>query len=273
MEQPTIVKITKVINEAPEIKTFEFEWTENVKPGQFVMLWVPGVEEMPLTLAYQTAKRSAVTVCNVGPGSKALHQLQAGDQIGIRGPYGTWFDTMSKHNVAMLAGGYGAATCYFLATQMIKQDRNITITFILGARTKQLLLYVKRLEAIPQVELKLATDDGSAGHEGYNTDLLPDLIQEKQLDCVYSCGPELMMHKVAQICQEAGVACQLSLERHMKCGIGVCGSCCVDDGGFCMCQEGPVVTGEMALSFKDFGKYHRDASGAKQLIKGAQASA
>ena len=92
------------------------------------------------------------------------------------------------------------------------------------------------------------------------------LIKEKKYDCVYTCGPEAMMKKVFDICSRRRIPIQLSLERYLKCGIGICGHCCVDGIGIRMCAEGPVIDGATAKKVTEFGKYKRNAAGKIQAF-------
>lgn len=113
-------------------------------------------------------------------------------------------------------------------------------------------------------QVLISTDDGSCGEKCFATDLLEKVLTEKKIDFVFSCGPELMMKRVAEICRDAKIPCELSLERFMKCGIGVCGSCAMDDSGFCVCSDGPIIAGEKALKMVEFGKYRRDDVGVRE---------
>jgi dihydroorotate dehydrogenase electron transfer subunit len=112
-----------------------------------------------------------------------------------------------------------------------------------------------------------STDDGTQGHKGYNTEILADLLKNASAgkfakpDGIYTCGPEKMMFKVAQMAQDHNVFCEVSLERYMKCGFGACGQCCMDGTGIRICKEGPVVGGLTALKLEEFGKYTRDSAG------------
>ena len=92
---------------------------------------------------------------------------------------------------------------------------------------------------------------------------MKNLITKDDYNCIYTCGPEIMMVTVAHIAKEAKIDCQVSLERYMKCGFGICGQCCMDDTGFRVCKDGPVVDGKTALQMPEFGKYARSSSGKK----------
>jgi dihydroorotate dehydrogenase electron transfer subunit len=259
-DSPKQLKISKIETENPSVKTFYFDYELDSKPGQFVMLWVPGHGQKPFSVGYDDGKTFGLTVFKRGPSTSKLFELEAGDRVGISGPYGTSFSLQDNTHYIMVAGGYGAAPLGFLAEELQKKN-GITIDFCMGARDKDLLLFENRMEKLPNVNMHISTDDGSKGHKGYITDLLSDLIDNNSLTC--TCGPELMEKKVLDACNEKNTDCEVSIERYMKCGVGICGQCVVDDLGICMCKEGPVVKRELANKIIEFGKYHRDKSGAK----------
>ncbi len=263
---PKAVKIKKVIVETPHVKTFIFEHKLGAKPGQFANLWLPRVDEKPMSIAYDDGKEFWVTIFALGNFSTKMHTLKAGDLVGVRGPYGKGFAFKKGQRLVMLAGGYGAAPLYFLTTWAVKQG--CKVDFVVGARSKIHLLFLNRIKKLKNVTLHVATDDGSVGIKGYNTLILEKLIagakaskKVRKIDCVYGCGPELMLKKISDICFASDVRAQLSIERYMKCGFGVCGQCSVDPKGERMCMEGPVVSNVMARKIVEFGKYHRDSTG------------
>jgi dihydroorotate dehydrogenase electron transfer subunit len=268
---PKVIKIKKVITETPFVKTFIFEYKLGAKPGQFVNLWLPRIDEKPMSVAYCDAKEFWVTMFAVGPFSKKMHTLKAGDLVGVRGPYGHGFTFKKGQRLVMMAGGYGAAPLYNLTVQAVKAG--CKIDFVIGARSKDHLLYLNRIKKLKNVKLHITTDDGSVGLKGYNTQVLEKLLAEHKgakggarskgakIGCVYTCGPEMMMKKISEMCWAAKVPAQVSIERYMKCGFGVCGQCCVDESGDRMCTEGPVVDNIKARKIPEFGKYHRDSVG------------
>ena len=259
-DSPKQLKITKIVEENSSVKTFYFDHELGSKPGQFVMLWVPGVDQKPFSVGFDGGESFGLTIFKRGPMTGKLFEMNEGDRVGISGPYGTSFSVNDNTHYIMVAGGYGAAPLGFLAEELQKKE-NVTIDFCMGARNKDLLLFETRMEKLSNVNMHISTDDGSKGHKGFITDLLPELIDENSISC--TCGPELMEKKVLDLCNERSTDCEVSIERHMKCGIGVCGQCAVDDLGICMCKQGPVVKRELANKIKEFGHYHRDKSGAK----------
>ncbi|MBT4120452.1 MAG: dihydroorotate dehydrogenase electron transfer subunit [Candidatus Magasanikbacteria bacterium] len=268
---PQFIPISKIVEEAQDIKTFYFEHSLNSKPGQFIMLWVPEHDQKPFSIAYDDGKSFGLTFFKRGPTTTKLFDMKVGERVGIEGPFGTSFSRKPDTHYIMVAGGYGAAPLGFLAESLLsppagggdaRRAEGVGVDFCVGARNKDLVLFKNRIEKIPNTKLHIATDDGSEGHKGYITDILSNLIDsaEKKV-LVVTCGPELMEKKILNICNEKNTDCEISIERYMKCGVGICGQCAVDPIGICMCKEGPVVKRELANKITEFGKYHRDKSG------------
>ncbi len=237
--------ITEIVDETPTIKTFFLDTSFEFVPGQFVMVWVRGVDEIPMALSYE----NAITVQKVGEATSALFELDVCDSIGIRGPFGNGFD-IKKGSSLIIAGGVGAAVLAPLA------ERLSEVTTLLGARTKDELLFRQRFEDAGV--LKIATDDGSEGKQGYVTDLIDDVRSYSQ---VYCCGPEAMMKKVLDMVDPS--IAQFSVQRYIRCGIGICGACCLN--GLRVCKEGPVFSGRF-LKNSEFGMYKRDECGRRVRI-------
>ncbi|MFH1235506.1 MAG: dihydroorotate dehydrogenase electron transfer subunit [Parcubacteria group bacterium] len=260
-EQPTMCPIVDIVQETENVKTFFFDIALNSKPGQFVIMWIPRVDEKPFSIAYDEHGRLGLSVAKVGRFTEKLFEYKKGGLVGIRGPYGSAFTLQDGlKRILFVGGGYGVAPLATLASQAIA--RGITVDFCNGARTKSLLLFMDRLEALG-ISLHVATDDGSEGHRGFITDVVKELLEANSYDCVYTCGPELMEQKVVDVAAEKNIVSQVSIERYMKCGFGICGACCIDDSGKRMCIEGPVVSGEFARTQSEFGRFHRIASGHK----------
>lgn len=263
MDKPQYIPIDNIVDETDQVKTFYFTHDLNSKPGQFVMLWLPGIDQKPFSITYDDNKKFGLTIFKRGPLTEKLFTMKVGERVGITGPYGTDFSIKPNTNYIMVAGGYGAAPLGFLA-ELVSKQTNITIDFCVGAQNKECLLFEQRLTKIPNTKIHISTDDGSKGHKGFVTDLLTKVIQEKDDKSnilVCTCGPELMEKKVLDICNENDVAGEISIERFMKCGYGVCGQCAVDPIGICMCTDGPVVNKKLANKITEFGVYHRNKSG------------
>ncbi len=142
------------------------------------------------------------------------------------------------------------------------------ITFLLGARTKDELLFLDRITQMlskVKAEIIATTEDGSYGREGVVTDQAEQKLAEERFDMIYACGPEQMMHKMFLLAERYDTPLQASLERIMRCAIGLCGSCVI--GKFRVCKEGPVLTSEQLREVKDeFGRFKRDFQGRKTPI-------
>lgn len=258
-----IVRITRVIDETPSVKTFEFDKDFEFKAGQFCMVWVPGVDEIPMGLS----AANAITVQKVGEATEALFKLNAGDKIGIKAPLGNGFSVGNGGRVLAIAGGVGAAPL----RPLVRSGR--CTTFLLGSRTASEILYGDELAQ--GTDLRIATDDGTKGHHGFVTDLMKE-VDLLSYDSICVCGPEIMMRGVLRLLKEKSEDTntdlvsrgQFSLVRYMKCGVGICGSCCLDPDGLRVCRDGPVFAGDVVEKSREFGTYSRDASGSRTMPGG-----
>lgn len=268
MSLPLVFEVKKIINEAPGVKTYVFEHNLRGKPGQFVMVWLPGVDEVPMSIGWQEEGIFELTIADAGDCTHAIHtDVEEGTRLGIRGPYGKEFTFEGKKKIILVGGGCGTPPMLNLA--QFARKVGVEVTILLGGRTKEHLLYEERFKKLG-CTLKAATDDGSEGHKGFVTDILDEELEKGGYDCVYTCGPEIMMYKVAQAAQDYNVESQVSLERFMKCGFGICGQCCIDDTGLRVCKDGPVFDGLVALKHQEFGKYKRDAAGQLEDFSGCK---
>ena len=270
MEKPIIATIEKSVDEAEEIRTIFIQHTIQAKPGQFVMVWVPRLNEKPFAISYLEKDVLGITVAAVGECSRCLYEMKPGEKIGIRGPYGEPYHLQENQEkgctMIMVGGGYGSASLTLLAEEALAKGMHVK--FILGAREKKRLVYVERIKKlIGEENLLITTDDGSAGRKGFVTDALRTLIEQgEKIGKVYTCGPDKMMKAVAELCTANNIQGEISMERWMKCGFGLCGHCCVDPLGFRVCVEGPVVSFETALQVKELGTYHRMQSSRKEKL-------
>ncbi len=110
----------------------------------------------------------------------------------------------------------------------------------------------------------ISTDDGSAGFHGYAPQLAEQLVNENKYDIIYACGPELMLKPLIELAKRRHIEIQASLERLMKCGIGICDSCSIN--GYRVCVDGPVFSTQVLFNMRDLGKVRRDASGNKEVL-------
>jgi dihydroorotate dehydrogenase electron transfer subunit len=254
-----IVEAAQIIDETPSIKTFRFLDKKEAKPGQFVMIWIPGIDEIPMSLSYLGIDKG-VTVQNVGETTEAMHRMEVSDKFGIRGPYGTNFE-IKGDKILMVAGGMGIAP--ILPAIEEAHQNNKEITLIYGARTSSELAFLERLNEICH-RLEISTDDGSKGFHGFATELAKKVITEDKFDQLFTCGPEVMMKGVLDLALSEDIPLQASIERYMKCGLGICDSCTVD--GYQVCKDGPIFSGDMLKKFKEFGKHKRDPCGRLERI-------
>jgi len=230
--------ILDVRSESPTVKSFRLadKFCAKAKPGQFLMLWIPGVEEIPLSIARVGAGEVSVAVKLVGDASRHLHAMEAGEVVGVRGPFGNSF-TETRGRVLLVGGGTGIAPLLFLAKRLsAKADR---LSFVMGAKTKDELLFLGALgDVCSEESVVTTTEDGSFGLQCLATDPLEKLLDQERFNMVYTCGPEQMMRKILDLSDKRGVALEASLERLMRCGIGLCGSCMI--GKYRVCRDGPV---------------------------------
>jgi dihydroorotate dehydrogenase electron transfer subunit len=231
---PRPTKIAEVIEESVKVKTFILEASLEAEPGQFVMVWLPGVDEKPFSLV--DADPLTLTVARVGPYTEKLHQLRIDDRIWVRGPLGRGFE-LAGVNLLLVGGGYGVAPLAFLARRAREVGREVTA--VIGAQTKDDLILESRFAELG-CRVVAATEDGSAGVRGLAACVADDLLSCGDFDAVYACGPETMLDRLAEICMGQGITCQLSREGYMRCGLGICGSCQRD--GVLVCRDGPVFT-------------------------------
>lgn len=234
----TIIKIEK---ETPRVKTFTLDTSVSAKPGQYIMLWIPGMNEKPFGVLAPSPL--TISIANVGLATEYMHKQKIGDNVTFRGPYGSSFTPKGKR-MLLVGGGYGVVPLYFFASSLSIAKRKKT-TVVIGAKTKADLTFVSRFKKLG-CTAKIATDDGSAGVKGFSTDLARKCLEHDQYESMYTCGPEIMMKKIAQLAKERKIFCQVSVERFFKCGgMGLCGECSLN--GHLACTEGPVFSGSILL--------------------------
>lgn len=205
------------------------------------MVWLPLLDEKPFTLAYIQKNLLGISVLKKGTFTNALHNLKTGDMIGIRGPYGNGFHVQHPINSCVIGGGIGMASLATVA------ERLPGVTIIQGTRTATEIIYQKRFH-----KMKLCTEDGTLGFKGTTVDLLKEELKKQHFQKIYTCGPEIMLYKIVKVCEMHGIECEVSLERYIKCGFGICGQC--DCSGQRICIDGPVFCIKKLQTMEDFGK-------------------
>lgn len=257
-------QITKVVPECTDVKTFRFDKPMKAGAGQFVMVQEPGGEEKPFSVSYTDPL--GITFRKVGPFTERLYNMDEGDVLNIQGPFGRGFSFEYIRNVHIVAGGCGAPPLALLAEQLKRKDRIVVhnVDVLLGAKSEEYLLFEERFRSVAD-SVTVVTDDGSKGEKGFVTEYM-DRLPIRNSNYVAACGPEKMMELVAQYAAEITEPenIQLSLERYMGCGRGLCGK--DDFGGLCICQDGPVMGYDVIKGIPDFCKFKLDKSGRKVSI-------
>lgn len=261
-------KILKTNLETPEIKSFLFnipEIAEKANPGQFVMVWAPGKEEIPMSLSYINKSEGIIglTVRSIGDTTKKIHELGEGAFMGIRGPYGHGYELRGE-NMLTISSGCATASLPPLIEEALAQGKKVTS--IVGGLTKDTVLFVDRFEKAG-AKVTPVTGDGSVGEKGHVTDELQKILSQSQkFDVAYVCATERRMKKIIEILEKVNIPVQVSIERPMKCGLGICGVCAIDPSGLMVCRDGPVFWA-WELKNTEFGKYKRDLSTRKIKIE------
>jgi len=262
IDYPISFPAENIVQETPAIKTFYLKTDLPIVPGEFVMVWLPGIDEKPFAVSYLEKNLLGITIRKVGPFTEKLFTLKKGSMLGIRGPYGNGFSTEKVKNAIVVGGGCGSASIALLVDELSKL--NVKVDLILAARTKKEILFEKRFSKMKNVKVHICTDDGSAGTKGFPISIVAQLAKSKKYDRLYSCGPEIMMLKLLEICNSQKLDCEMSLERYMKCGFGICGQCAID--GWLVCRDGPVFSRAQLNKMHEFGKFARNKTGKRVTL-------
>lgn len=229
-------------------------------PGQFVMVWVPRVGEIPISVAWEKDTLLKLIIARKGVVTSYIHNnIGEGCRLFLRGPLGKGFE-IAQGEALIVAGGYGAAPMLYLASTLREAGSRVTVA--LGFRENRNVMLVEEFEKLAE-QVFVATEDGSMGFKGQLTELVSSILSGSRYDMVYTCGREQMMERVVRMAMNAGIKVQASLERLIKCGIGVCGSCTLEPRGLRVCRDGPVFNGYELIQLDDFGRWWRDASGKR----------
>lgn len=216
-----------------------FKDFNNISPGQFLMIWIPGVGEKPFSISKISDKYCEVTIARVGYFTENLTNKDIGDNVGIRGPFGNFFKLrkLSKE-ILLIAGGVGLAPLAQLPE--IYKDKKFTCA--IGAKTKKELFFTNRITENENTRVFISTDDGSDGFKGFVTELVEEIVKTKPFDLIVACGRKEMLKVVYKISKNTNIDLEISAEAFMKCGIGICGTCAI--GKFLVCKDGPVFMGK-----------------------------
>jgi NAD(P)H-flavin reductase len=254
---PRLYRVERVRRDLPDTVTMELRPADDggnppFAPGQFNMLYVPGVGEIPISISGDPTKpRSLIhTTRAVGAVSQAICALKAGDTLGVRGPYGAPWPVELAHgkDLVIVAGGIGLAPLRpALYAALAARERFGRVSLLYGARTPREMLFRRELErwrARLDLEVAVTVDRGTAdwhGAVGVVTRLIPRVPFDPVNAVALVCGPEIMMRFTAAELEKRGLAPEhiyVSLERNMKCGVGWCGHCQL--GPVFVCRDGPI---------------------------------
>lgn len=259
--KPTIRTIEKITDETPTVRTLVFsdDLMCDALPGQFAMVWIPGIGELPMSVMISSESgKAAFTVRKHGTASTGLFNKMIGEKIGVRGPYGNSFD-VKDGKILLVGGGTGMVPLMRLLWSL--QNKH-DVTVLIGAKTKQEVFFedlANRLLCDHPHKVIVSTEDGSYGEKGLITDVMKKICADTKFDGVYTCGPEKMMYEAVKIANSEGFFIQASLERMMKCGVGICGSCCA--GEDLVCRDGTIFDGPHLLANAEFGHTFRNKAG------------
>jgi dihydroorotate dehydrogenase electron transfer subunit len=220
------------------------ESVDGVRPGQFVMVRCgeDTVLRRPLSVHRMDGERLALLFQVRGKGTEWLSHCKKGDKLDVFGLMGNGFQIASRaRNLLLVAGGIGIAPLYYLAESALDVGKRVTL--LLGAVTAKQLYPAKLLPA--GVSVVLTTEDGSAGHKGMVTDLLPEYATST--DQIFACGPLPMLRYMAKEQKKLGIknkSVQISVEMRLGCGVGVCYGCTIrtKNGLKQVCKDGPVFS-------------------------------
>jgi len=253
---PRGARVLRRAREVKDVWTFTLEMDDGGRldfaPGQFNSLTVFGVGEVPISISGDPAKEGGLvhTVRDVGVVSKALVQLGVGEPVGVRGPFGIgWpLDQAKGHDLVIISGGLGLVPLRPAIYHLLANRRHYgKIVLLYGARSPDEIIYRQELEEWRRrldIEIQVTVDHAAADWYG-SVGVVPMLVPRATFDPRHTtalvCGPEIMMRYAALALRDAGVddkSIYLSMERNMKCGIGLCGHCQL--GTVFVCRDGPV---------------------------------
>ncbi len=254
--QPWVLR--RIVKETHDTFTLALEPTNGARsrfqPGQFSMLWVFGVGELPISISGDPAEPGSLiyTVRSVGPATQALVSLAPGQTLGVRGPFGTGWpvEQARGRDVLLVAGGIGLAPLRPVICHVLRHREEFGRLMVLyGARSPHDLLYRKEMTlwaTNKDTQILSTVDYGGIswrGRVGVVTSLFKFLRLQPALTTAMLCGPEIMMRVVARELPARGLAeddVYLSMERNMKCAVGFCGHC--QWGPHFLCKDGPVFS-------------------------------
>jgi len=239
-------RIVRIVQENDIVRSLYLNPVKKIpvpKPGQFFMVWVPGYEEVPMSVSGYYNGIVRISVAAVGKTTERLHRARVGEYVGLKGPLGNGL-IVEKKSYLLVGGGYGVAPLIYTAQRIVEMGGKATI--IIGARTSGLLLMVNEAKNLGRVFL--ATDDGSKGFKGTALELAERVLSSESFDVVVVCGPEPLLAGLALYCIKEKIRCMVYAEAYMKCGLGLCGSCVLGKSSIILCKDGPVIDAKLYIS-------------------------
>ncbi|MGB9786253.1 MAG: dihydroorotate dehydrogenase electron transfer subunit [Infirmifilum uzonense] len=212
-------------------------------PGQFIMLWVPNIGEIPLSVADYEAGELLLAITRRGKVTGHIYEnVKVGERLFVRGPYGKPFTLPPSGTRALLvAGGSGIAPIHFLAKRLA--ESHVNCTAVIGFKTLREALLVESFRR--NCRTIVTTDDGTLGIKGLATEATERLLDYESFDRAYACGPEPLIEKALTLSSSKNIPFEASMERYMRCAVGVCGSCVLEPVGLRVCKDGPVFPDEV----------------------------
>ncbi len=228
------------------------------------MLWVPRVGEIPLAVANLEDREMMLIIAKKGKVTSYLHE-RIGElkYLHIRGPYGHGYSYSGIKKAMIVGGGYGVASLLYLARKMYEDG--VDVVALLGFKKKEDIILLDYFQKYVS-KIYVATDDGSYGFKGTVLDILKEKILRLNPEKVYVCGPELMEYNILKFLHSKSIPAEFSLERLIKCAIGICGSCVLQPLGLLVCKDGPVFPIDILVKVRDFGKKRHTFSGKEVSI-------
>jgi len=259
---PHMARIVGIQRMVPDNHLFTFRFLDEEitrtfahRPGQFIMLSIPGAGEAPISISSSPTRPQVLELCvrRTGRVTDALYRMTINDLVGIRGPYGNGFPVheMVGSDILMVAGGLGMAPLRSLLWYVLDKRSDFgRLTLMYGGRNPEVMLYRNELQSLvdrPDLHTLLAVDSDTTGSWKYHVGYLADLFDHAEVDPRTShaavCGPPIVYQFVLKRLLALGFSKDrilMSLERHMKCGVGKCGHCSI--GYKYTCVHGPIFT-------------------------------
>ena len=262
VSRPRPVKITEVRTEKGSVRSLFFQDDMCLKAslGNFVMVWLPNVEEIPMNLS-RMGDVCSITVWPYSPGTTSLCSMEAGDTIWLRGPYGNPY-SITGENRLLIGSGSGLSPLFALAKRI--KSKKLSATFVLHGKNKDGLIFYEELAKMCKVVA--VTSDGSEGLRGKASEVATKLIKGGKFDSIYAGLNEIELRTIFEAAEAKRIPVQFGLERSMLCGIGLCGSCSIDK--YLVCRDGPILkTEQVRECMAELGIFRRNKSGAIVQVK------